>query len=83
MSKNIQDWTWEICVYNENKKVLQQMIKTQDGAEYKFNGKSYIDEPVLGKMLNNKSDIAYKMLTSNIIFQIPQYIKEAIEWLSK
>lgn len=83
MSKNIQDWTWEICVYNENKKVLQQMIKTQDGAEYKFNGKSYIDEPVLGKMLNNKSDIAYKMLTSNITFQIPQYIKEAIEWLSK
>ena len=36
---------------------------------------------VLGKMLNNKVDMAYQMLTADTIFKVPQYIKDAIEWI--
>ena len=55
------------------------MITVQAEAEYKFHGKDY--GAVLGKMLNNKVDVAYQMLTSDATFEVPQYIKDAIEWL--
>lgn len=57
------------------------MITVQAGAEYKFHGKDY--GAVLGKMLNHKVDVAYQMLTSNTTFVVPQYIKDAIGWLSE
>ena len=57
------------------------MIDVQAGAAYKFHDKDY--GAVLGKMLNNKVDIAYQMLTSGKIFTVPQYIKDAIEWLKE
>jgi hypothetical protein len=38
---------------------------------------------VLGKMLNNKVEIAYLLLKKQIDFEIPQYVKDAIEWLNK
>ena len=49
--------------------------------EYKYHGESYGAVP--GKMLNNKVDVAYQMLTSGTVFEIPQYVKDAIEWLRK
>ena len=58
-----------------------EMITVQAGAEYKFHGKDY--GAVLGKMLNHKVDVAYQMLTSNTTFVVPQYIKDAIGWLSE
>ena len=58
---------------------MDGMITVQAGAEYKFHGKNY--GAVLGKMLNNKVDVAYQMLTSGTIFVVPQYIKDAIRWL--
>lgn len=73
------DWTWEICVYNVNKTVLDGMIEVQTGAKYLFHEKDYGVVP--GKMLNNKVDVAYQMLTSGITFEVPQYIKDAIGWL--
>ena len=38
---------------------------------------------VLGKMLNDKVDIAYQMLTSGKVFEVPQYIKDAIAWINE
>ena len=38
---------------------------------------------ILGKMLNNKVETAYKMLLSGTNFEVPQYVKDAIEWLRK
>lgn len=81
MGATISDWTWEACVYNENKEILDQIITVNTKQKYSFHGKDY--GKVLGKMLNNKVDIAYQMLTSDILFSVPQYIKEAIEWLRK
>ena len=79
MGATIEDWTWEACIYKDNKDTLDGMIDIQTEAEYKFRGKVY--EPVLGKMLNHKVDVAYKMLTSGKTFVVPQYIKDAIGWL--
>lgn len=81
LGKTEDEWTWEACLYKENKEVLDSMITVQAGAEYKFHGEDY--GVVLGKMLNNKVDVAYQMLTSGVAFAIPQYIKDAIEWLKK
>lgn len=79
MGATVDEWTWEACIYKENKNVLDGMITVQAGAEYKFHGKDY--GIVLGKMLNNKVDVAYQMLTSDTTFVVPQYIKDAIGWL--
>ena len=76
-----EDWTWEACLYNLNKAVLDGMIEVQAGADYLFHQKKY--EQVLGKMLNNKVESAYIMLLSGKDFVIPQYVKDAIEWLRK
>lgn len=79
MADCTDDWTWEICIYNINQAVLDEMITVQAGAEYKYHGESYGAVP--GKMLNNKVDVAYQMLTSGTAFEIPQHVKDAIEWL--
>lgn len=81
MAESTDDWTWEICMYNANSTALDKMIKVQAGAEYLFHGESYGAVP--GKMLNNKVDVAYQMLTCGEEFEIPKYVKDAIEWLNK
>lgn len=79
MSDSINEWTWEVCVYKQNKTILDGMIKIKDGADYLFHKENY--GKILGKMLNNKVDIAYQMLTSGKVFEAPQYVKDAIEWI--
>lgn len=81
MGATVEEWTWEACIYKENKNILDGIVDVQARAEYKFRGNVY--EPVLGKMLNHKVNVAYKMLTSSKTFVVPQYIKDAIEWLRK
>lgn len=81
MGMTTADWTWEICVYNVNKEVLDEMIDVQAGAKYSFHNKCYGAVP--GKMLNNKVDTAYQMLTSGRTFEIPKYVKDAIEWINR
>lgn len=79
MSQNINDWTWEASLYNSNSDKLNEFIKVQDGAEYKFHGENYGLK--LGKMLNNKVQIAYELLNSNVDLEAPDYITEAIKWI--
>ena len=79
MGTTVDEWTWEACIYKANKDILDGMIDVQAGAAYKFHDKDY--GAVLGKMLNNKVDVAYQMLTSGKTFAVPQYVKDAIGWL--
>lgn len=79
MGATVDEWTWEACIYKENKDTLDRIIDVRAGSAYKFHGKDY--GAVLGKMLNNKVDIAYQMLTSGETFVVPKYVKDAIEWL--
>lgn len=81
MGETTDNWTWEACVYHANKTALDSMITVQDGAKYLFHQKDY--GTVLGKMLNNKVDVAYQMLTSGVEFEVPQYIKDAIAWINE
>lgn len=81
MGMTTDDWTWEICVYNVNRAVLDRMIDVQAGAKYLFHDRDYGAVP--GKMLNNKVDTAYQMLISGIVFEVPQYVKDAIAWINR
>lgn len=80
MGYSVDDWTWECCFYTLNHELLDSMIEVQAGAKYLVHDIDY--GQVLGKMLNNKVDTAYKMLTSDVIFEIPQYVKDTITWLN-
>ncbi len=81
MGANNEEWTWEACIYEKNKELLDDVIDIQKGAQYLFHGENY--GPVLGKMLNNKVDSAYLMLTSGKDYVSPQYVRKAIEWINK
>lgn len=78
---DVEDWAWESCFYKLNQAVLENMIEVQNGAKYLVHGIDY--GQVLGKMLNNKVDTAYQMLISETVFEIPQYVKDAITWLNE
>lgn len=81
MGMTTADWTWEACVYNANRAVLDEMIDVKKGAKYLFHNRDY--GAVLGKMLNRKVDIAYQMLTSGNEFKVPQYVEDAITWINR
>ncbi len=81
MDEKLDNWTWEVCFYNQNKEKLDQLIDINENADYQFNGKKY--GKVLGKMLNNKAEIAYKMLVAeDFDFNVPKYLKEACLWIN-
>lgn len=80
MAGDVQDWTWEVCVYNENKELLDTQIEVKPDIKYLFHGNDY--GPVLGKMLNNKVNVAYFMLMSPEEYEAPQYVKDAITWIN-
>ncbi len=80
MDSSVDEWTWEICIYNSNKELLDKMISIDAKAKYLFHETDY--GAVQGKMLNNKVDTAYKMLMSGKTFTAPDYIRNAIEWIN-
>jgi predicted ATP-dependent endonuclease of OLD family len=82
MDADVDNWTWEVCLYNLNKSILDEIIPVKDDADYLVHGMD-CGSKVLGKMLNNKVEIAYLLLKKQIDFEIPQYVKDAIEWLNK
>ena len=79
MDSNVENWTWEACLYNLNSDILDGYIEIDQDSDYLFHQKDY--GKVLGKMLNNKVDVAYKMINDNLKFEVPQYIKDALEWI--
>jgi predicted ATP-dependent endonuclease of OLD family len=82
MDSDVNNWTWEVCLYNLNKDILDKTIKIQEDANYLVHGEK-CESKVLGKMLNNKVETAYDLLKGNVDFEIPKYVKDAIEWINK
>ena len=80
---DLENFTLEVCIYKLNESKLKDIIKTQEKSKYNFKGINYGDVgvPHLGKMLNNKVDIAYTMIKENHKWDMPSYVKEAIEWI--
>lgn len=86
LDSDINNWTWEVCIYNANKEKIDDIIEVNDKYEYLIKGEKP-DTKVLGWMINNKTDAAYKMLTykddkgKGLELEIPEYVKKAIEWV--
>lgn len=58
------------------------MVDADEKCDYKYHKKDY-DNKTIGKMLNNKVEIAYKMYNSEFDYVIPKYIKDCLEWIRK
>ena len=63
-------YTFEACMYNVNKVVCDRL----------FAG-ALRSRTVLDYMLDNKSEVAYRLLITEAPVAIPQYIINAIQWL--
>lgn len=79
--ENLENWTFEVALFNENEPDLKEIIEIEDMADYSFHGVIYT--PVLGKMLNNKAETAYTLLKDTHNLKVPEYIKRAFEWLRR
>lgn len=77
---DINRWTIEVCLYNDNKAKLDEIIEIDPNADYRFHGEDYGKK--LGKMLNNKAEMAYKLLKIEELV-VPSYIREAMKWIKE
>lgn len=80
---NLDNFTWEVSLYNYNEELIKEVIKVDKKSSYKFNGVDYRmkGKPHLGKMLNNKSDSAFTLLRVIDNLNIPDYVRGALEWI--
>jgi len=81
MPNCVNNWTWEVCLYNLNTALFTQRIAVDAKSKYLYNKKDW--GKVLGKMLNNKVDVAFDLADNDVTFEIPQYVKDAIKWLNE
>ena len=77
---DINRWTIEVCLYNDNKAKLDEIIEIDPNADYCFHGEDYGKK--LGKMLNNKAEMAYKLLKIDELV-VPSYIREAMKCIKE
>lgn len=82
MDDSLENWTWEVCFYNLNKEKLDLLVDADEKFDYKYHGNDY-GSKTLGKMLNNKVEIAYVMYNSEFNYAIPKYIEDCLEWIKK
>ncbi len=84
--KNVNNWTWEVCLLKENREYLEKLLQLKTGCRYLYKNQD-LNDPTLGYMLNNKVECAYKVaddIESSVKqITIPDYVKEAIKWITK
>lgn len=80
MGETTEQWTWEKCFFDLNKDYFESTLEVMPGAKYLYRKKDFGQH--LGYMLNNKADVAYRLLEDNPPLSIPPYIKEALQWLN-
>lgn len=81
LDESKENWTWEACIYNLNKVIMDSKIKIDPNADYLYKGNDY--GKTLGYMLNNKTEVAYQILTNINDVVYPQYVKDAIKWIKE
>ena len=64
--------TFEICIYEDNESLCDKLFSS---AKRKL--------PIQEYMLKNKTDSAYKILLEESPVKIPNYIQEALSWISQ
>lgn len=77
----INEFTFEVCLYNENKLLLQQISSKKPKTHPSYKGERYDKD--LAYMLKNKTESALRITTEDQFKDtvLPDYIKEGIEWL--
>ena len=80
MPNNLEQWTWEKCLFDLNADYFTKNLSLKEGAAYLFQGHDYGKH--LGYMLNHKADVAFKLLEDNPTLIVPQYVREAFQWLN-
>ena len=90
MDNDLKNFTWEVALYNcneQNPDLEKCAGKIDPTADYKFNNIIYgtkgKNKPILGKMLNNNVETAYNILQYEANLQIPNYVKDAFEWIKE
>ena len=81
MPDSIEHWTWEKCLFDINEEYFKTTLKIRAGAKYLYHGKDVGAH--LGYMLNNKANEALRILQQNPTLTVPEYVKEAIQWLDE
>lgn len=83
-AKFVDLFTWEKCLLekNKNEDEFKKLITMQEGAHYKICGKEP-ESKELGYMMNHKVKFAMDIINSGIKLEIPDYVKEALEWIKK
>ena len=80
MPDDLEQWTWEKCLFDLNTDYFKEKLSPQKGSAYLFHEHDYGQH--LGYMLNHKADVAFKLLEDNPTLVIPQYVREAFQWLN-
>lgn len=71
--ENNERYTFEVCIYSDNKDICDRLFEE---------GRRTLS--VQDYMLNNKTEAAFSLLEHGIEnLKVPQYIKEAIEWINE
>ena len=65
-------YTFEVCFYKDNTEMCDTLFKDKKGGAM-----------TLDYMLNNKTSCAFDIMECDKAYNIPQYIKSAIEWVSE
>jgi len=81
MGETLEQWTWEASLYINNKQLLDDLITVNKSSKYLFHG--HDEGQVLGKMLNTKTETAYKIAKLETDIEIPTYVKDAVAWLNE
>ena len=80
MDDNPDQWTWEQCLFDLNPDYFKKTLQVKPGAKYLYHKRDYGQH--VGYMLNNKADVAYRLLEDNPDLVIPDYVKRAFQWLN-
>lgn len=88
MPKDIDEFTFEVTLYNNNKELCEQIIKEiTKGKLRNTRYKQHKDLPnTLAAMLTRKTEFALKLaekIKGKVEFRTPEYIEEGITWLLK
>lgn len=77
-----KEFTFEVCLYNENQQLLQDISRFKPKTEPKYRGQDLNKN--LAYMLKNKTEAALKISEDEAYqkdVKIPTYIMEGLEWL--
>lgn len=92
MSDDIEEWTWEVCLYKLNKIVLDRLFENRIKTTKAEDEANVVEDdlsdgknsPILQWMLEHKSEAAYAMsFLQYDEIEVPQYIQEALRWIKE